>query len=98
MLAVDLDLFAMLDEFVHDRPRDQRFQPAAHQNIGLQPAGRVLVDEAQRMLRPGLDNVTDIGAEGDAPGCRRLPDTFISTATKGASTTRMPTFSTGVTR
>ncbi len=55
-----------LDEVIVERPRDQRFEPAAHQQVRLQALAPVLDGEAQRVLRPGGDDVVDIGAEDQA--------------------------------
>ena len=51
----------------------KRLEPAAHREIGLQPAGLRLRREAQRMLRPGRDDVADIGAEASARAPRPRP-------------------------
>ena len=94
-LAVDRALLAELDQIVEQRARHLGPQLAAHMQIRLEAAGRRVGIEAQRMTGPGRDPVVDIGAEGEISP---FFSACISTARNGASSTMMPTFSTGVTR
>ena len=50
--AVDIDFFAMLDQFVHHGPIDQRFEPIPNEHIGLEAAGFVLIDKTQGWSGP----------------------------------------------
>ena len=66
--------------------------------IGLEPAGLVLRLEAQRVVRPAGRPSRRHWCGTQSVRAAPSPSTFISTARNGASSTVMPTFSTGVTR
>ena len=57
----------MMREFIHDGPRDKRLETSAHQQIGLQSTGLVLILESQRIVRSRLDHIADIGSERHDP-------------------------------
>ena len=97
-LAADVAFLAECDQIVEQRPRHLGPQVAAHMQIRLEPAVRRLLLETQRMAWPGRNPVVDIGAELKNSAQPSPADVFISTARNGASSTTMPTFSTGVTR
>ena len=82
-----------LDQIVVERARDQRLEPAAHEQVRLEALAAGLHGEAQRMLGPGRHDVVDVGAEDEASARARCPCTSISTARNGASATSTSTFS-----
>ena len=96
--APSSSLDRQLDEIVVERARDQRLEPAAHEQVGLEPLAAGLDGEPHRMLGAGRDDVVDVGAEDEALRRGRCPCTSISTARNGASATSTSTFSAGVTR
>ena len=90
-------LLADLDQAVEALAVDQRLEAAADMDVGRGLAGRRVEDDADRVVGAGGDAVVDLGDEGQ-PLVAAAPSAVKSTATKGASSTVMPTFSTGVTR
>ena len=78
-------------------PATQRLEPRPHQHIGLEPAGARLVRDPQGMSGVDGHDIVGIGLESDDL-IAAFPSTFMRMATNGASSTRMPHFSTGVTR
>jgi hypothetical protein len=87
--------FAEFHEIENQGAGDKRPQIAAHMNIGFDAvAGGFL--ESYRMEPASNQSPTLVKNRNtwSAPRCA----TIISTAGKGASSTFMPTFSTGVTR
>src|SRR5262249_7032308 len=54
-----------LYEVVVDRAGDERLEPAAHQQVGLEPLAAGLDLEPQRMRGASLHNVVDVGAKDE---------------------------------
>ncbi len=95
LCAIHLTHLAQRDQIIGKGPRQPRPEVTPHMDIRLEPA--IWRDrETQPICLAHLDEIIDIGAQRywrSAPA----PLTAISTAWNGASSTRMPTFSTGVT-
>lgn len=95
--AVDPARHRQLDQLVEHVAMHQRLEVVAHPQVGRGFLGAGVDLDAQRMPGVRLDLVLDVG--GEAQYLRPAsPCTCRVTATKGASSTRIPTFSTGVTR